>query len=74
VEEIAMKDFTVSYDEKEDILYLGKEGEENEVVELSPSVSLELDEQGRLIGVEIFKASTLFKDIITPMGKRLHAA
>jgi len=44
------------------------------VVELSPSVSLELDEQGRLIGVEIFKASTLFKDIITPMGKRLHAA
>ena len=69
-----MKDFTVSYDEKEDILYLGKEGEENEVVELSPSVNLELDDQGRIIGVEIFKASTLFKNIIKPMEKKLRAA
>ena len=74
MEDLAMKDFTVSYDEKEDILYLGKEGEENEVVELSPSVNLELDDQGRIIGVEIFKASTLFKNIIKPMEKRLRAA
>lgn len=31
-----MKDFRVFYDEKEDILYLAKEGQEEEVVEISP--------------------------------------
>ncbi len=66
-----MKDFKVFYDEKEDILYLAKEGKETEVIEISPGVNVELDGSGKLIGVEIFKASRLFKDVIKPMGKRL---
>ena len=59
-----MKDFKIFYDEEEDILYLAKEGQEGEVVELSPGINLELDESGKLIGVEVFKASSLFKDVI----------
>jgi len=74
MEENLMEDFKVFYDEKEDILYLGKEGKEEEVLELSPGVNIELDESGSLIGVEVFKASHRFKDVIKLMEKRLQAA
>ena len=66
-----MKDFKVFYDEEEDILYLAQEGEEEEVVEIAPGINVELDRSGKLIGVEIFKASRLFKDVIKVMGKKL---
>ncbi|GIW48416.1 MAG: hypothetical protein KatS3mg078_2293 [Deltaproteobacteria bacterium] len=66
-----MKDFKVLYDEQEDILYLAKEGEEGEFIEVSPGVSIELDSSGKLIGVEIFNASNLLKDAIQLMQKRL---
>jgi uncharacterized protein YuzE len=69
-----MEEFKISYDENEDILYLAKEGLEHEIVELSPGVNLELDDSGKLIGVEVFKASHLFKDVIKLMEKRLQAA
>jgi len=69
-----MEKFNVSYDEKEDILYLAKEGEEEEIVELSPGVNIELDSSGELIGVELFKASMLLKDVIKPLDKKLQAA
>ncbi len=69
-----MEKFNVSYDEKEDILYLAREGEEEEIVELSPGVNIELDSSGELIGVELFKASMLLKDVIKPLDKKLQAA
>ncbi|MFZ6017908.1 MAG: DUF2283 domain-containing protein [Nitrospirota bacterium] len=70
-----MKDFKVFYDEEEeDILYLAKEGEEAEVVELSPGVNMELDNNGNLIGVEVFKASYIFRDVLRSMEKKLQAA
>jgi len=69
-----MEDFKVSYDEKQDILYLAKEGYEAEFVELSPGVNVELDDSGKLIGVEVFKASTVLKDVIKLIEKRLQAA
>ena len=69
-----MDDFRVTYDEKEDILYLAKEGKEEEVVELSPGVNIELDASGSLIGVELFNAATLFKDVIKSMEKKIKAA
>lgn len=69
-----MQEFKIFYDEEEDILYLAKEGEEREVVEVSPGVNAELDDSGKLIGVEVFKASRLFKDVIKLMEKRLQAA
>jgi len=69
-----MQDFKVSYDDNEDILYLAKEGEEEEIVELAPGVNAELDSSGSLIGVEVFNASFIFKDVIRLMGRRLRAA
>jgi uncharacterized protein YuzE len=69
-----MDDFKISYDHEEDILYLGLEGEEEEVVELSPGIHAELDQSGKLIGIEVFKASQRFKDILKRMEERLQAA
>ncbi len=69
-----MDDFKVFYDDEEDILYLAKEGEEAEVVELSPGVNMELDSNGNLIGVELFKASRMFKDVLKLMEKKLQVA
>jgi len=74
MEENLMEDFKVFYDEKEDILYLAKEGQEDEVVELAPGVNVELDASGKLIGVELFKASALFKDVIKSMDRKLKVA
>jgi uncharacterized protein YuzE len=74
MEENIMEDFKIYYDEKEDILFLGKEGLEAEVLEISPGINMELDEAGQLIGVEVFRASLLFKDVIKSMGKKLQAA
>jgi uncharacterized protein YuzE len=67
-------DLKVYYDAQEDILYLAKEGEEQEVVELAPGVNIELDDSGQFIGVEVFNASTVFKDVIGPIRDKLHAA
>lgn len=64
----------VFYDDKEDILYLAKEGEEAEVIELSPGVNMEVDSKGNLIGVELFKASHMFKDVLKLMEKKLQIA
>ena len=69
-----MNDFKVHYDETEDILYLGKEGQENEVVELSPGVNIELDDQGKLIGIELFKESLLLRNVLGLMGKKINQA
>ena len=74
MEEVIMNDFKVFYDDEEDILYLAKEGEEAEVVELSPWVNMELDSNGNLIGVELFKASRMFKDVLKLMEKKLQVA
>jgi uncharacterized protein YuzE len=74
MEENMMEDFKVFYDEAEDILYLAKEGQEEEVVELSPGVNMELDGSGKLVGLEIFKASSRFKDVIKLMERKLQAA
>ena len=69
-----MKDFRVFYDEKEDILYLAKQGEEEEVMEVAPGVNVEFDKGGQLIGVELLNASTLLKDVIKPIEKKIALA
>jgi uncharacterized protein YuzE len=74
MEEALMEAFKVFYDDQQDILYLAKEGEEEEVVELGSNVNMELDRDGKLIGVEIFRASSMFKDVIKMMEKKLQAA
>lgn len=69
-----MKGFKVFYDEDNDILYLAKKGHEEEVVEIAPGVNIELNKRGELIGVELFNASNLLKDIIPPMQRKILAA
>ena len=59
---------------KQDVLYLAREGQEEEVVELAPGVNVELDSSGNLIGVEVFKASSLFRNVIKLMERKLRAA
>jgi uncharacterized protein YuzE len=74
VEEAIMSDFRVFYDEKQDVLFLGKEGREEEAVELAPGVHVELDKSGGVIGLEVFNAASRFRDVIKPMEQRIRAA
>ncbi len=53
------------YFEKEDILHLVVSGEpEAQSVEVSPSITAELNDKGELIGIEILNASELLRDTI----------
>lgn len=74
MEEIIMESFKIFYDEGQDILYIGIEGEEEEVIELYPGINIELDSSGKIIGIEAFNASHLFKDVIKLMEKKLESA
>jgi len=60
------------YDKSTDIFYmLFKEGPSREVVEADPDVHLELDENGRIIGIEIWNAqkSGLIKQVAKAVAK-----
>ena len=55
----------LTYFEKEDVLHLVvNEGPEAQSVELSPNVTVELNDKGELIGIEILKASSFLRDTI----------
>jgi len=60
------------YDKSTDIFYmLFREGPSREVVEADPDVHLELDEKGRVIGIEIWNAqkSGLIKQVSRAVAK-----
>jgi len=47
-----------NYDEKSDSLFIYlEEGEEDSFEEIAPGINVELDENGKVIGIEILKAS-----------------
>lgn len=53
------------YFDKEDILHLTISNQpEVNSVEISPNITVELDRNGEIIGVEIIKASTFIRDSI----------
>lgn len=53
------------YFEKEDILHLTiSEEDEFQSVEISPNITLELNHNGEIIGLEIIKASNFIRDSI----------
>ena len=55
----------MEYFEKEDILHLAVSDEsEDSSVELSPNITVELNNKGELIGIEILKASVFIRDSI----------
>ncbi len=53
-----MKEPKISYDEKEDIIYIMlREGIEERFEDISENITVEYDDQDRPIGIEIFEAS-----------------
>ena len=55
----------LTYFEKEDILHVAISDEpESGSIEVSPSITAELNEKGELIGIEILNASTFIRDSI----------
>jgi len=53
----------MNYFEKEDIIHIRiKEGREANSVEISPHITVELDEDNEIIGVEVINASTYLRD------------
>ena len=55
----------MAYFDKEDILHLAiAEGREVQSVEMSPNITVELDDKGELIGIEILNASEFLRDTI----------
>jgi uncharacterized protein YuzE len=60
-----MNNGNMKYFKEEDILYLSfAEGQEANSVEISPNFTVELDESGELIGIEILEASTFIRDFV----------
>jgi uncharacterized protein YuzE len=57
----------VHYDPDSDVLYIAKQGEEEETVEIQPGVNLELNKEREIIGIELLNASKIFKEIIEPL-------
>ena len=60
------------YDKSTDIFYmLFKEGPSHEIIEADPDVHLELDEKGKIIGIEIWNAqkSGLIKQVEKAIAK-----
>ncbi len=55
----------LTYFETEDILYIFlAEGDEASSVEISPNVTVELDEAGDMLGVEILNASEFLRNTV----------
>ena len=62
----------INYDQKSDVLYIGiKKGVEEGFLEISPGINIELDENGRVIGIEILNASKILKSVIKPLQKQI---
>jgi len=65
----------VNYDPKADILYIvAKKGKEEEFVEIAPGLNVELDENGKVIGIEILNASNFLKSVAKPLYKHMQMA
>jgi len=55
----------IHYDSQSDVFYVGiKRGTEEEWREVAPGVSVELDENSEVIGIEILNASQILRPVI----------
>lgn len=62
-----MSNLKAFYDEEVDVLYIAREGVEEEVVEVSPWINLEMDSNREIIGMEILEASKLLRNVMNQM-------
>lgn len=62
----------VNYDPKSDVLYIvTRRGKEEEFVEVAPGIHVELDDKGKVIGIEILHASKFFKPVAKPLYQQM---
>ena len=60
-----MNKTTIRYFEAEDILHIAIAGDpESRSIELSPTITVELDHNNEMIGVEILEASSFLRDSV----------
>ena len=65
VGDILLNKTKMAYFEKEDILHLEISDEpEGRSIELNPNITVELNDNGELIGIEILNASAFIRDSI----------
>ena len=65
-----MQDPTLLYFDHEDMLHLVlAEGEEANSVELSPTMTAELNAHGEVIGIEVLHASTFVRDTLLALAQ-----
>jgi uncharacterized protein YuzE len=75
VEEIMSKKPKVNYDSQIDVLYIAiHKGKEEEFIEIAPGINVELDEDGKVCGIEILNASKFFKPVAKPLYHQLELA
>ena len=70
-----MANVKMSYFEQADVLHLSLTDEpEANSVEIAPNITAELNEGGKLIGIEILRASTFIRDAVleSVQGKLLN--
>ena len=74
---LSMNNAKMYYFEKKDILHLIVSDEpEANIVEISPNITAELNDEGELIGIELINASSFLRDSIleSVQGKLLALA
>ena len=65
----------INYDYESDVLYIAaKKSAEEEFIEIAPGINVELDDKGRVIGIEILNASKCLKHIAKPLYKHMQTA
>ena len=65
-----MKNPKLFYFDHDDILHVVfAEGEEADSVELSPTITAELNAHGEVIGIEILQASTFVRDTLLALAQ-----
>ena len=65
-----MKTPKLVYFDREDILHLLlADGEEANSVELSPTITAELNAQGEVIGIEVLQASTFVREALLELAQ-----
>lgn len=56
---------TMRYFDKEDVLHISlSDGEEVRSIELSPNITVEVDAENQLVGVEILNATSFMRDAV----------
>ena len=60
----------IHYDQESDVFYIGMKGIEEECVEVSPGINVELNENGKVVGIEILNASKIFQPIVRSIKQK----